>query len=164
MTQIEMVMPKMGESVMEGTILKWLKQVGDTIEQDESVLEVATDKVDTDVPAPFSGILKKILANEGDVVEVDKPIAIIETNGEAEEIEAEPEEQVEEKQPVLQQQDGQIQEPVHQNGESANNGFYSPLVMNIAKKEKISASELEKIPGTGNGPEIQQGPCKRSTE
>ena len=149
MTQIEMVMPKMGESVMEGTILKWLKQVGDTIEQDESVLEVATDKVDTDVPAPFSGILKKILANEGDVVEVDKPIAIIETNGEAEEIEAEPEEQVEEKQPVLQQQDGQIQEPVHQNGESANNGFYSPLVMNIAKKEKISASELEKIPGTG---------------
>jgi len=153
MSQVEMVMPKMGESVMEGTILKWLKQVGDTIEQDESVLEVATDKVDTDVPAPFTGVLKKILANEGDVVEVDKPIAIIETkannesNKEASETEDKQEEVLQE--PLLQQQEVQAQGIVYRNGEKANNGFYSPLVMNIAKKENISASELEKIPGTG---------------
>src|SRR3954469_22263410 len=78
----EMVMPKMGESVMEGTILNWLKKVGDKIEQDESVLEVATDKVDTDVPATFGGTLKEILAEKGKVVAVGSPIAIIET-GEA---------------------------------------------------------------------------------
>src|SRR6478735_4501797 len=81
MALVEMLMPKMGESIMEGTVLKWLKQVGDTIEQDESVLEVATDKVDTEVPAINAGVLKEILAQEGDVVAVGKPIAIISTGG-----------------------------------------------------------------------------------
>ena len=77
MALVEMVMPKMGESIMEGTVLKWLKNIGDSIEQDESVLEVATDKVDTEVPAIHAGVLKEILAQEGDVVPVGKPIAII---------------------------------------------------------------------------------------
>ena len=77
-----MVMPRMGESIMEGTVLKWLKRVGDTIEQDESVLEVATDKVDTEVPALEGGVLQEILVKEGDVVAVGAPIAIIATNGE----------------------------------------------------------------------------------
>ena len=146
-----MVMPKMGESVMEGTILKWLKQVGDSIEQDESVLEVATDKVDTDVPAPFSGVLKQILANEGDVVEVDKPIAIIETNGTVNgETQEENEEEPEEQELVVANSQSHVEAASSfQNGESANNGFYSPLVMNIAKTEKITAIELEKIKGTG---------------
>ena len=153
MSQLEMVMPKMGESVMEGTILKWLKQVGDNIEQDESVLEVATDKVDTDVPAPFSGILKKILANEGDVVEVDKPIAIIETtekiNGESHEDEHN--EIPQEKELVHANLESKIEtvSNIVSTGETANNGFYSPLVMNIAKTEKIGGAELEKIKGTG---------------
>ncbi|MDH5609002.1 MAG: 2-oxo acid dehydrogenase subunit E2, partial [Cyclobacteriaceae bacterium] len=79
MALIEMVMPKMGESVMEGTILSWLKNVGDTIEEDESILEVATDKVDTEIPSTSAGILKEILAQTGDVVQVGKAIAIIET-------------------------------------------------------------------------------------
>jgi 2-oxoglutarate dehydrogenase E2 component (dihydrolipoamide succinyltransferase) len=79
MAVIEMVMPKMGESIMEGTILNWLKKEGDTIEQDESVLEVATDKVDTEVPATHAGVLQKILAEVGQVVEVGKPIALIAT-------------------------------------------------------------------------------------
>ena len=79
MALVEMVMPKMGESIMEGTILKWLKNVGDTIEQDESVLEVATDKVDTEVPAINGGVLKEILVQEGDVVAVGSTIAIIST-------------------------------------------------------------------------------------
>lgn len=78
MATVEMVMPKMGESIMEGTILSWLKKEGDLIEQDESVLEVATDKVDTEVPATHAGVLKKILAKEGEIIEVGKPIAIIE--------------------------------------------------------------------------------------
>ena len=76
-----MTMPKMGESIMEGTILKWLKQVGDVIEQDESVLEVATDKVDTEVPALHAGTLAEILVQEGDVVAVGAPIAVIDTAG-----------------------------------------------------------------------------------
>jgi 2-oxoglutarate dehydrogenase E2 component (dihydrolipoamide succinyltransferase) len=79
MARVEMTMPKMGESIMEGTVLKWLKQVGDAIEQDESVLEVATDKVDTEVPALYAGTLAEILVQEGDVVAVGAPIARIET-------------------------------------------------------------------------------------
>ena len=90
MASVEMLMPKMGESIIEGTILSWLKSEGDEIEQDESVLEVATDKVDTEVPATHGGILKKILAKEGDVIAVGAPIAIIETSGEVESPAAEP--------------------------------------------------------------------------
>ena len=80
MASVEMLMPKMGESIIEGTILTWLKKEGDSIEADESVLEVATDKVDTEVPATHGGILTKILAKEGEVVAVGSAIAIIETN------------------------------------------------------------------------------------
>ncbi|MEM1135822.1 MAG: dihydrolipoamide acetyltransferase family protein [Bacteroidota bacterium] len=153
MGQVEMVMPKMGESVMEGTILKWLKQVGDEIELDESVLEVATDKVDTDVPAPFSGVLQKILANEGDIVAVDKPIAIIETTQVANEIVKESSIVVPAMKEVqaLQETTTIAKNFPNENllSDNPNNGFYSPLVMNIAKKEKISATELEKIIGTG---------------
>ncbi|NJL14965.1 MAG: 2-oxo acid dehydrogenase subunit E2, partial [Microscillaceae bacterium] len=79
MASVEMVMPKMGESVMEGTILKWLKQEGEAIALDEPVLEVATDKVDTEIPAPIEGILEKILAQEGEVVPIGQPIALIAT-------------------------------------------------------------------------------------
>ena len=77
MNKVDMVMPKMGESIMEGTILKWLKKEGDSINEDESVLEVATDKVDTEIPSTCSGKILKILVNEGDIVKVGKPIAII---------------------------------------------------------------------------------------
>ena len=83
MAIVEMVMPKMGESVMEGTVLSWLKNVGESIDEDESILEVATDKVDTEIPATHAGVLKEILAQEGDVIEVGKTIAIIETEGES---------------------------------------------------------------------------------
>src|SRR3954467_7756025 len=77
MAEVELIMPKMGESIMEATILTWLKKPGDKIEQDESVLEVATDKVDTEVPSTYAGVLKEILAKEGEVVKVGAPIAII---------------------------------------------------------------------------------------
>jgi 2-oxoglutarate dehydrogenase E2 component (dihydrolipoamide succinyltransferase) len=159
MGKVEMVMPKMGESIMEGTILTWLKQVGDPIEQDESVLEVATDKVDTEIPSEHAGVLTKILANEGDVVEVGKPIAIIETtNGKSSEPNGHatrsdvPMEAANE-QPSVAPVD--LPEPVskpskpsaHISGQ--DDRFYSPLVKNIAKQEHISSLELSSIPGTG---------------
>ena len=81
MALVELIMPKMGESIMEATILSWLKKPGDKIEADESVLEVATDKVDTEVPTTHGGILKEILAQKGEVVKVGKAIAIISTEG-----------------------------------------------------------------------------------
>ena len=148
MANIEMVMPKMGESIMEGTILTWLKKEGDTIEQDESVLEVATDKVDTEVPASHAGVLEKILVQEGEVVQIGKPIAIISTTGEETE---EPQaaspaiEEVEEK-TAPQQSPNRTSEEFTQ---PAGARFYSPLVLNIARKEGISMQELERIPGTG---------------
>ena len=156
MATVEMMMPKMGESIIEATVLTWLKQEGDTIEQDESILEVATDKVDTEVPATASGVLKKRLANEGDVVEVGKPIAIIETEGEAGgtstpasgggEPAAAPA-------PAAAAAPTPAAAPA-QNGTAtlekpASDRFYSPLVMNIARTEGIAMQELEIIPGTG---------------
>src|SRR6478609_499452 len=83
MALVELLMPKMGESIFEATILTWIKKPGDKIEQDESVLEVATDKVDTEVPSTHGGILKEILAQKGDVVKVGKAVAIISTDGDA---------------------------------------------------------------------------------
>jgi 2-oxoglutarate dehydrogenase E2 component (dihydrolipoamide succinyltransferase) len=163
MALVEMVMPKMGESIMEGTILKWLKNVGDTIEQDESVLEVATDKVDTEVPAIHAGVLKEILAEEGQVVPVGQAIAIISTSGEegaaapaAEGAEEPAAEAGTEPTPSPDQQDSQPEraQPAAEAAEfrlaeAAPGRFYSPLVLNIARQEGISMEELEYVPGTG---------------
>ncbi len=155
MALVEMVMPKMGESIMEGTVLKWLKNVGDTIEQDESVLEVATDKVDTEVPAIQGGVLKEILVQEGDVVAVGAPIAIIATDGDDAGAAA-PAASASAAAP----QAAPAQEtaaPAASNGSAAvakldqpaSGRFYSPLVLNIAREEGISMQELEYVPGTG---------------
>lgn len=148
-------MPKMGESIMEATILSWLKKPGDKIGQDESVLEVATDKVDTEVPSTHAGILKEILAKEGEVVKVGKPIAIITTDAEAGSgtTSDNPEPKKESKKPTK-----EAAEPVvnSSNGTShsvadykSSNRFYSPLVKNIAKEENIPVAELEAISGSG---------------
>src|SRR5690554_6131758 len=83
MAKVEVVMPQMGESVMEGTVIEWSKNVGDAVEVDETLLEIATDKVDTEVPSPEAGVIVEILVNEGDTIEVGKPIAIIETDADA---------------------------------------------------------------------------------
>ncbi|MBL6448181.1 2-oxo acid dehydrogenase subunit E2 [Fulvivirga sp. 29W222] len=150
MALVELIMPKMGESIMEATVLTWLKQEGDTIEQDESVLEVATDKVDTEVPSTHAGVLKEILAKDGDVVEVGKPIAIIATEGD----ESAPSESA----PATKEEKPKA-EPVTADSHSSNGAikmaepvsgrFYSPLVKNIAKEEGITMTELERVPGTG---------------
>ena len=82
MAQVELIMPKMGESIMEATILKWVKNVGDAVDVDETILEIATDKVDSEVPSPVKGVIKEIFFQVDDVVEIEKVIAIIATEGE----------------------------------------------------------------------------------
>ncbi|PRY87102.1 dihydrolipoamide acetyltransferase family protein [Mongoliibacter ruber] len=156
MATVEMLMPKMGESIIEGTVLTWLKNEGDTIEQDESVLEVATDKVDTEVPATHGGVLKKILAKEGEVVAVGAPIAIIEIEGEdANESSADESKgnKEEEKEALIAAAPAQTSTLLSDNANATeaegDERFYSPLVMSIAKEENISKSELSTIPGTG---------------
>lgn len=151
MALVELIMPKMGESIMEATILSWLKKPGDKIEQDESVLEVATDKVDTEVPSTHGGVLKEILAEKGAVVQVGKPIAIISTEAAVET----PEEKITPA-PVA-KTEVKVAAVVASNGSHTTvsdfksaNRFYSPLVKNIAKEEKIALAELEAIPGTGS--------------
>ena len=153
MASIEMTMPKMGESVMEGTILSWLKKVGDPINEDESVLEVATDKVDTEIPSTHAGILKEILAQEGDVIQVGKPIAIIELLTERDEpLTIRPSETPapkEQKNVVDVDQAMDLKSPDTLLTNPQKNRFYSPLVRNIAKQEQIDLSELENIAGSG---------------
>lgn len=147
-------MPKMGESITEATILHWLKKPGDTIEQDESLLEVATDKVDTEVPSTHGGTVKELLAKEGDVVKVGTTIAIIATDGEA--VTMLPETDF--KSAPLQQApvERELAEiPVNGSYKAAStqlksSRFYSPLVKNIAKQERIDVSELDAISGTGS--------------
>ncbi len=157
MAQVEMVMPKMGESIMEATILSWLKKEGDRIEEDESVLEVATDKVDTEVPATHAGVLSKILAQEGEVVPVGQPIAVITTDAEeavSSNGSASPAAPEQAPQPVAEPEavmETSAATPQAAPAKQATSGsrFYSPLVLNIAREENISMAELETVPGTG---------------
>jgi len=154
MAQIELTMPKMGESVAEATIIKWLKEEGETIEAEESLLEIATDKVDSEVPAPEDGVLVKKLFSEDDVVQVGQVIAIIETEGGA--VEASAEEPSSEKEPIEVKEvektiaDGQATAAVEIPRTSSEGKFYSPLVRSIAKEEGISAEELDSISGSGS--------------
>ena len=150
MARYELKLPKMGEGVMEATITAWLKNVGDSIEEDETVLEVATDKVDSEVPSEVPGVLVERFFEVNDIVKIGEVIAIIETDVEIEQEEDEiaiienPEfnEVLTEEEPVA-----QVQEEI---GSSVENGrFYSPLVKNIAKTEGISQAELDSIKGTG---------------
>ncbi len=153
MAQYELVLPKMGESVAEATIIKWVKNVGDSIDNDESVLEIATDKVDSEVPSPVSGTLVKTLFNEGDVVKVGAVIAIIETEGGA----ATASKPVESSTPSTPaasapgiQEPSQKTETVATSLQSSSDRFYSPLVKSIASSEGINQAELDSISGTGS--------------
>lgn len=148
MAEVELIMPKMGESIMEATILKWLKNEGDKVALDEPLLEIATDKVDSEVPSTHEGVLTKILYNVNDVVPVGKPIALIQTDGASTSKSATPSapkvEPVRQPEKRTEAASGPPAAPV-----SAEGRFYSPLVMNIARSEGISMSELESLPGTG---------------
>jgi 2-oxoglutarate dehydrogenase E2 component (dihydrolipoamide succinyltransferase) len=148
MAQVELIMPKMGESVAEATITNWLKEVGDTIEADEAVVEIATDKVDSEVPSTSEGILIKKLFNDGDVVQVGQAIAIIGSEGDT----AEP---VASSTPAAAPTAEVTAAPTtatvsaEKITASSSNKFFSPLVRSIAEKEGISIAELEGINGTG---------------
>ncbi len=165
MAEIEILLPKMGESVAEATIVKWLKNEGDAIELDESIVEIATDKVDSEVPSSSEGILIKKLFNEGDVVQVGQVIAIIGSEAETGEsrvtrIETKisdpaPPEVKQGNNGVTEQIEEALMAPIPSNGSpelskfGGSGRFYSPLVRSIAKAEGILPEELEKIPGTG---------------
>ncbi|MBN2612440.1 MAG: 2-oxo acid dehydrogenase subunit E2 [Bacteroidales bacterium] len=149
MAKFELLMPKMGESVQEATITKWFKKPGDKVEEDEPVLEIATDKVDSEIPSPVEGIVEKVLFKENDLVPVGEIIAVIETGagdtsdgtiaGKATEEKA----VASEKEPPVEKSEGKKEEY------KSTGKFYSPLVQSIARKENITPEELDNIKGTG---------------
>ncbi len=152
MSNFQIIMPKLGESIQEGTITKWFVKEGDKIEEDDILFEVATDKVDSEIPSPVDGVLSKILFPEASLVAVGEVLAIIQTGGE-----------------VLQQPEEQKTEPATKNNDftksenssteikkQLSNRFYSPLVKTIAKEENISLDELEQIKGSGANGRVQK--------
>lgn len=155
MAIVDLIMPKLGESIMEATILKWHKQPGDAVKQDETVLEIATDKVDSEVPSTAAGTITELLFHVNDVVPVGVAIARIETSvGETVAVSAPPPAPVESApEPVAVAEPEVPYMPTHTasaNGNGSANRFYSPLVLNIASSEGIGLGELEHIAGTGN--------------
>ncbi len=158
MAQIEVILPKMGESVAEATITTWLKSEGDSVESEEAIVEIATDKVDSEVPSPASGKILKILVQEGEVAAVGQAIAIIGAEGDAAPSSAPSSSQATEA--PAPEVISEIENTVHQAAQSAapaaalnysgSERFYSPLVKSIAKEEGIAVDELDKIHGSGN--------------
>ena len=152
MAKFEIVMPKMGESIIEATITKWLKNVGETLEEDESIVEIATDKVDSEIPSPVDGVLSEVLFNEGDVVPVGTVIALVNTGDDDDnEDSSAPATEVKKMDVEVTDAVNEVKdekEPA-KNDFSKSNRFYSPLVKSIAKKEGISVDELDKIKGSG---------------
>ncbi|MDC1530237.1 2-oxo acid dehydrogenase subunit E2 [Schleiferiaceae bacterium] len=159
MAQFELILPKMGESVAEATVTNWLKNVGDVIDAEESVVEVATDKVDSEVPSPVSGTLVKILVDVNGVAEVGSPIAIIEVEGEgsgttasaAPEVAPEPAVAVAKIEAQVAAAAATVSAPVPSGpiAKNSNGRFYSPLVRSMAKEEGIGQAELDQISGSG---------------
>ena len=170
MAKVELIMPKMGESIMEATILKWVKNVGDTVDLDETILEIATDKVDSEIPSPVAGKIIEVLYPEDSVVEVGKAIAIIATEGEepatSSTVAHIAETPIDETPKASKESEKEdipyvpVSSPSNVSGNSAalvavsetstgTSRFYSPLVKNIAKQEKISSDELDTIQGSG---------------
>lgn len=150
---VDIPMPKMGESVMEGTIIKWYKKVGDNVEVDETLFEISTDKVDTEVPSPVKGVLEEIITNENETVEVGEVVARIKsstgissktTDQKREEVKKEltSEPRTETVKDTKQTSNIYLDKPV-------SDRFYSPVVLNVARKENIPFDELERIAGSG---------------
>ena len=149
MSMVDLIMPKLGESIMEATILKWHKKPGDKVEMDETVLDIATDKVDSEVPSTAEGTIAEILYNENDVVPIGKVIARINTNGNTSESTQQSSSREHEEAEVMEEVPYQPEEKRSINNATSGIRFYSPLVLNIASSEGISMSELENIQGTG---------------
>ncbi|MFH1121500.1 MAG: dihydrolipoamide acetyltransferase family protein [Bacteroidota bacterium] len=152
MAKFEVIMSKLGESIIEATITRWMKNPGDQIEEDDPIVEIATDKVDSEIPSPVEGKLIKVLFNEGDVVAVGKVIAIIETDPDLD-LSEESTDIIHVTEEVKSSGVPENEMLSHHNAvdsvEGNSDRFYSPLVKNIAKTEGISQAELGKVPGTG---------------
>ena len=146
---VDVIMPKLGESLTEGTIIQWRKKVGDSIEKDEILLEIGTDKVDSEIPSPAVGVLKEILAQPNDVLPVNEVIARIETegNGALTTVPTEEEQTIEETPPA--EAPPVTTPPITSN--SVERTFYTPLVRAMANRESVSESELALISGSGWG-------------
>ncbi len=157
MAKFEIFMPKLGESIIEATITKWLKEVGDTIEEDDAIVEIATDKVDSEVPSPVDGKIIEIKYEEGDVVPVGELIAVIATDGEEADSAAEAA-------PAVQAVEDTVNEAVATANASTTDNtlevssdkFFSPLVKSIAKAEGISMAELDTIEGSGENGRVNK--------
>ena len=158
MSKFELKLPKMGESVAEATLTSWLKDVGDSIDMDEAVVEIATDKVDSEVPSEYKGILVEKCFKINEVIKVGQTIAIIETDSEIEIAETVIEIDKKNDLNVENKNIAQDNVPSKENdvaiNDNSNNRFYSPLVKNIIKKEKITDNELQLIKGTGKNKRI----------
>lgn len=161
MSVLELKMPKMGESISEATILNWLKKVGDAVEEDETILEVATDKVDSEVPSPCNGVISEIRYEPNQVVEVGTVIAVINVDGEVTTKASSQKSEVtttEEQKPKTQNttSKSEVDKEFRSLNTGDNDGFLSPLVINIAKKENLSIEEVQSIQGTGEGGRIRK--------
>ena len=160
---VEFKMPKMGESISEATIINWTKKVGDFVEAEETLVEVATDKVDSEIPSPFSGTITEIRFGKDAIVAVGEVLALIETDGRAagkkitigktEEAseKIEPRAKTENAQPTTDNS-----QPITKNRQLSSDNFLSPLIISIAQKENLSIEELQTIPGSGTDGRIQK--------
>ncbi|MDG4944856.1 2-oxo acid dehydrogenase subunit E2 [Weeksellaceae bacterium KMM 9713] len=171
MAEYKLLLPAMGEGVMEATVTDWLKNVGDTVEEDESVVEIATDKVDSDVPTPVSGVIKEILVQKDEVAKVGEALAILEVEGEGSsepaQAEAPASEQTAEAEEV-QKEVAELEAPLEASKSekitSDDANFYSPLVRSIAEKEGISQAELSQIQGSGLGGRVNKDDIQKYLE
>ena len=144
---VDIVMPKMGESITEGTILEWRKKVGDSIAMDEIILEIGTDKVDSEIPSPTAGVLVEIIGQPNDVMDVGAIIAKVETDGVSAKIEKK--EEVQEKDTVV--DDSPPLQEIEIKTKSTEKKFFTPVVNRIAEENNIGQGELMNIQGTGKG-------------
>ncbi|MDY8134574.1 dihydrolipoamide acetyltransferase family protein [Aquimarina sp. 2201CG5-10] len=163
MSTVELKMPKMGESISEATILNWLKNVGDTVEEDETILEVATDKVDSEVPSPCNGIITEVLYQPNEVVAVGQVIAVINadanvkiTNAASSDDSSSVSKEEEPANTVQKELRSVSNTEFKITASGDNDGFLSPLVISIAKKENLSIEEVQSIQGTGEGGRIRK--------
>lgn len=157
MAKFELKLPQMGESVAEATLTNWLKEVGDTVELDEAVFEIATDKVDSEVPSEVEGVLLEKRFDVDDVIKVGEVVAVIQVDGDVDDVSGGTDSADEEEEPVAEQVEALETQMAHVKESvstakpdfSSSERFYSPLVKNIAKEEGVSMEELEAIVGTG---------------
>jgi len=166
MATFNIVMPKLGESIQEGTITKWFVKEGDTIEEDDMLFEVATDKVDSEIPSPVDGVISKILYPEDSLVAVGEVLAVVSLDGEGAEEESETEAESAESKKSEEKESASTESKTLDTTEKVagdvddsrklSNRFYSPLVKTIAKEENVSLDELESIEGSGAGGRVQK--------